>query len=253
MENIAVIGGAGYIGSYLCKYLPATPDPVNTRQFKVIIYLGGISKRSLCNSSWEHTYTKNVTDVVNFVKELDSDSQFIIYASTGAICTTGDLDNYSKSMLMREEEISKLKIPSIGLRIAGVVGKSPKMRMDLVYHSMMDTALKGQPIQVHDPLTMRGVLWLNDLLEGIRAILRGFLQGATPFCHHHAVFELCSFNATILEIASDISKATGSPYEIANETGNRVPGFKLDNTAFSKAFGFSPKGTRQTVIADLTG
>ena len=245
MSNIAVIGGSGYIGSYLCRNLPAfsDPDPENISKFKIVIYVAGISRRAECNL-WEQTYIKNVQDILDFIKILDPDRQLLIYASTGAICTDGPLDNYSKSLLHREDEIKKLKIKSVGLRLAGVVGWAPNMRMDLVHHAMMQAALKSSPIKVHNPNSERGVLWIKDLLEAIKCIIK-----ESDFLQQHTVYSLCSFNTTVIDIARGISKATGTPYEI--ETGNHVPGFKLDNTEFSRAFGFIFKGTPEVVIQDL--
>ena len=249
VSEIAVIGGSGYIGSYLCKYLPACPDPLDTSKFKVVIYLAGVSKRYACNDSWENTYSKNVTQVVNFAKKLEPERQLFIYASTGAICCgQTSLDNYTKSMLLREREISKLPIRSIGLRIAGVVGRTPNMRMDLIYHAMLQTALRGKTIQVQNPNTSRGVLWINDLLEAIRCIV----NCKVPRESRHEIFELCSFNTTVLDIARDISQATCIPFK-SFETGNPVPGFKLESTEFSRVFGFTFKGTRENVIEDLLG
>jgi nucleoside-diphosphate-sugar epimerase len=246
--DIAVIGGSGYIGSYLCKNLPACPDPIDVSKFKYVIYLGGISKRGVCNDSWEFAYHKNVTEVVNFVKKLDPDHQIFIYSSTGAICMDKheEMDNYTKSMLKREQEINKLQIRSVGLRLAGVVGRSPNMRMDLIYHAMIEKALKREPIQVYNPETRRGVLWLYDLLEAIRCII------SKPIAEFqmNKIYELCSFNTTVIDIARDISDATDMPYQIV-ETKNTIPGFKLDSTPFCNEFGFQFKGTRVSVIKDL--
>jgi nucleoside-diphosphate-sugar epimerase len=256
---IAIIGSKGYIGSYLLNFFGKSargdPDASEIGTFSTIIYLGGFSSRLDCQS-WDETYKRNVSDIVLF-----------IYASSGAIASaarpgsglelatedapvdTSIMDNYTRSMYLREVELGKLPVKTVGLRFGGVVGVSPVMRMDLSYHAMYLSAVTHGIIYVSNPNTSRSMLWIRDLAQCIDTCVR--LRCMIE--ERHAIFNLSSFDVSVMEIAQDVLSITRNA-RINIIPGPNVPSFLLDNSKFFNTFKYEFKGfvgSREVVKLDL--
>lgn len=280
MNKIAIIGGAGYIGSFLHKELLkagfdiTSYDIIKTydhiiqfrgkdipyneiRTFSVIIYLAGLSGRFSCSSvSFEKVYQENVEDIMEVGKKMNS-NQLLVYASSASIlegsCQTPVdetyniqhklLDQYALSMYMRETTVRHLNIPTIGLRFGTVIGISPQQRRDLVYIAMIKSACINKKIIVQNPNCQRAILCMSDLLSAIISII-----SYTKNEGHH-VYNLSSFNTSIGEIAENISDELKIPIQISEDVG--LFGFHLNSDTICKKYAIKMKGTRQSIIKKL--
>ena len=237
--KICLIGCEGYIGSYLFKNMKYEMTGIDKKnksgktivkteyerdfleKYDVIIYLGGMSSRNMEEKDME----KNM-EVVK-IGELLSKKQILIYASTSAIyegienAKENDeikeelMDNYTRSMINRENGLKKLtNTNTIGLRIATVVGISPKQRSDRVHIEMIKTALFTNRIHVRNRNCMRAIISLEDILKAFNSILDKYKmqQSNINKVHEifHEIYNLGSYNTTIGTIACCISLKTGA-------------------------------------------
>lgn len=280
VSRIAIIGGAGYIGSFLyqelskagflvtaydiikpfdhimqCRGKDISEEEIQT--YDVVIYLAGLSGRASCNGvSTEHVFQENIEDIMTLGGKM-KDSQVLVYASSASLlegsCATPAkedyivmeelLDSYASSMHLREQHIKGLHVPTIGLRFGTVIGISPRQRRDLVHVAMLRSAYLYNKITVHHPQCRRAILWMRDLLKAILAIL---LED-----HHegHQVYHLASFNTSIAEIADAVSTATVIPIELGDDAG--LFGFSLDTSAIREKYKVSFSGTQDVIVKEL--
>ena len=146
--SVAIIGAAGYIGSFLGNHLTKqgfqvigfdknplifntsfeirntassliSKDEINS--VSVIVYLGGCTGRVSCEKNRENVENENVKDILHLAKRMRSD-QLLIFATTSGIYEgTGRLpgkendihnknmlDTYCKSLFQREKDLRKL-------------------------------------------------------------------------------------------------------------------------------------------------
>jgi nucleoside-diphosphate-sugar epimerase/SAM-dependent methyltransferase len=267
--NIAVIGSRGYIGSKILDVLSIDHNVTgydilnseeergcnikNIHSYDVVIYMCGLASRQECeNEIFEKVVKMNVTDICSVAKKMKS-SQILIYSLTTSIyegngstmmeiVNEDKLDSYSKSMYMREMEISKLtNVKTIGLRFGTVIGISRSQR-ELVYHRMLKTAYYKKLINLKGSDCHRPILGLNDLINAIKHILKANVNKSN-------IYNLVSFNTQFYTIARSITDVIDN-VKILEETSN-LTGFSADNSAFSKDFSFSFEETHNSLIHDL--
>lgn len=264
--EVCIIGAEGYIGSVLYQYLKDCNctgidhknmngrtliiekyTPQFIQSFDVIIYLAGKSSRT----------SENIDDPIFDIAKLMNEQQLLIYASTSAVYeghinATEDmipnydlLDNYSKSMLARENEIKKLpNIRSVGLRLATVVGLSPRQRSDRIHIQMLKSAIFVGKIKVSNPLGRRCIISMDETLRAVQAIIdnRNRISG-------HEIYNISSFNTTISSISSSIALLTGAKLTYDNSTN--LQGFSVDGDKFKKNFGVEFNSTNESILKDL--
>ena len=279
--KIAIIGSAGYIGSYLYTYLSTIykctgydiRDSLYTSiklrgkdisieeitDYDIIIYLAGLSGRILCNEQTEEgVYNENVVDICSIANKMNN-TQLLIYASSASIvegntsilarentCINNELlDSYAKSMYTRENEISKIDINSVGFRFGTVIGISPVQRTDLVHIAMVKNALNNGVINVLNGSCCRGILALADLKETILNTIKN-----RELFKNNNIFNLVSFNTTIGEIAESIATLTDASLNFTTNS-NLSFGFKLDNTKIKNILNCEFKTTNKTLAEEL--
>lgn len=264
--KIVIIGSEGYIGSYLYRSLSKDHDLVGLGRndglkytteffgsFDVCVYLAGMSTRQMS----EDDVYQNVDDIVK-VANLMTSRQLLIYASTTAVyegleSATEDfpinpsiLDAYSRSMLLREAEIRKIgNIRTIGLRLATVVGVSPRQRSDRLHIQMLKSSLFTGRIHVYHPLGLRPILSFIDLERSINSILE-----RADSQHGHQIFNLSSFNTTISSVAATIALKTGAKC-IFHDSAVPLKGFSCTSAKFEQTFNFIFTSTNETIIDEL--
>lgn len=279
MQKVAIIGGAGFIGSFLHKELsakgfivtaydtiPSFPHIVQNRgrdipveelhKHDAVIYLGGLTGRPACNAvSEDKVIEENVEDVFEVGRKMLR-NQCLIYASTatlleGSLSTPvkedweidpEKLDKYARSMYLREVKMKQLNVPTVGLRFGTVTGISPKQRYDLAV-AMTRSAYLYNKIPMSHPKCRRAILWNRDLLKGVEAVLNGGIPS------DHEVFHLASFNASVLEMAEKISEMTMIPIEQGEDAGDI--GFSLDTSKIQERYGVTFEGTKDKLIREL--
>ena len=255
--NICIVGSNGYIGSALTKNLKynivGIDDPMYEytasfiEAFDVIIYLGGRSSRIMTN------YNDNILKITSLMNI----NQILIYASTSAVyegCTNAtetldinenDLDDYCKYMLLRESSIKNIPfIRSVGLRLATVVGLSPRQRSDRIHIQMLKDAIFLGRIQVLNPLAKRCIVSMEETIKAISTIIEHHdqIQG-------HKIYNISSFNTNVSSIASSISRLV--EVKLIYNTNSNAKGFSVNNENFKIDFGFEYTSTNESIIKDL--
>ena len=155
------------------------------------------------------------------------------------------LSTYGKSFYFREKKLQSIKDgpKCIGLRLGTVIGVSPMQNITRVYIAMLrDAFLKGV-IKVQNPNCMRSILDIWDLYDVIQTIIKANLK-------YSNIYNISSFNTSMLEIASEISKYTED--KIIIESSQKSPvDFIMDTSLFNNHFNFVFKGTHKTIIEEL--
>ncbi|ARF11772.1 methyltransferase [Klosneuvirus KNV1] len=285
--KIAIIGSHGYIGSFLYKQFKLksqyeihgfTKTNRNIEQdnltiingrnipetiiklFDIVIYTAGISGFESCSKySFEQLVEENVEDIYEIAKKMNN-SQILIYLSTGVVyegcktypCTEKtkineeQLSIYGKTYYMREQKLQMYdKGPiCIGLRLGTVIGVSPIQNITRVYIAMLrDAFLKGL-ITVQNSDCMRPILDIWDLYYAIERVI-----DYKEKIKKNNIYNLSSFNASMIEIATQISAYTGDTINII--PNKSTINFMMDNTLFSIDFDFVFKGTHNKLIEEL--
>ena len=234
------------------------------RSFDTVVYLGGLTGRKVCDKFPGDTESENVQDVLTLAGRMTSD-QVLIFASTAALAegATNEpasetwevleerLDNYSLSMFNRERALQVLSQKKtaprmVGLRFGTVVGTSESQRQEMAYLAFVKSVFTAGYMDVYHPETRRSWLWMDDLLSAIISVLRSANK-----LKAFQIFHLSSFDASIAKVAADISSLTGAIGYHRPHSGQDVPGFLLDSTAFSKTFGFQFSGTSLGIAQEL--
>lgn len=270
--KILILGGHGYIGSYLTSFLRQKYEVTSygsrsqdynkltqeyLTEFEYIILLAGHSSVRMCLGPLESPWLNNVVNFKNLLSKTRFD-QKIIYASSSSvygdknlnISTERDIsldyiNNYdlTKTTLdlyaLREINLGR---NLMGLRFGTVNGSSPLTRVDLMINSMVFTALFNKEITVTNKHVRRPILYINDLARAIDLVLSGkFYPG---------VYNLASFNSTVNEISREVSRQTGVKI---NDLGDKlgVYNFEISSAKFIDTHGFKFEGTPEMVVRDV--
>jgi len=210
-------------------------------EFTDIVLLAG--QGSVSNS-------KNVLNVIdnnvrNFAWLLDilSQKQKLIYASSSSVYgrtnnkevdenfnkTSGyepyNYYDWSKQTIDQLAELSGKHYYS--LRFGTVNGFSRNFRNDVMINSMVYNAKKNGKIFISNSNVNRPILNINDLS---RALLKIIFDGKKELS---GVYNLNSFNASVQEIASEVSRACHVPCEkLDNQANGQIVNFKLQTKSY---------------------
>jgi nucleoside-diphosphate-sugar epimerase len=279
--KIAIIG-IGYVGSILydafsyeditvfsrtvpvfeCKKFIQTDFKEITKDqlegFDVVIFLAGLTRKGLCNSeSLDYVFNENVTAVVDLARKIETSTLFL-YMSTAAVYEGSgkeemresstihieSLDNYSKSMVQREIEISKLPIRSVGIRCGTIIDVSPSPKKDMCHLSMVYDAIFNKQINLKDGDAYRCIIGKNDLVQYFNLIMERhdlFLG--------HRIHNLGSFNCKVAKVACEIASIAKIPINTL-EDECLTKGFSMDMDTI-KQMGFTPRDNNVSLIQKL--
>jgi nucleoside-diphosphate-sugar epimerase/2-polyprenyl-3-methyl-5-hydroxy-6-metoxy-1,4-benzoquinol methylase len=271
MSKIGLVGHNGYIGSYIYDTLLNTGYDITPLDYRykpidisdismlnIIIYTGGVTTRSLCGViSKEEIVNKNVDDIIRLSTAMNS-SQVMLYLSTAAVyegygshpqeesvtVSKDILDIYSLTMYEKECAIARLtNCNSVGLRIGMTCGVSRKQRYDLAFMNMVHTSLTERVVHLDVNNPSRSILGLEDLFRCIETLItqRHTLTG-------HRVYNLCSFNTDMNQLATYISSELNSSIIPINTTKTNTIGFAMDTNRFCKDFRFSFHDTMSSIL-----
>lgn len=268
-NSMLIIGGEGYIGSYLTlkfdgaynfgnrntDYNTLTKDEI--QRFEYIVLLAGHSSVQSCDGPLISPWLNNV---VNFKWLINNTlpEQKIIYASSSSVygnkhtgvseednisldyinnydLTKSTLDLYALQQINFGRQI-------IGLRFGTVNGGSPVIRRDLMINSMVYSALEKNQILVTNKHVRRPILYLNDLYRAVLAI--------TSSKFKPGLYNLASFNSTVSEISKQVSLQTGVQ---VTDQGDRegVYDFAISTKKFIKAYDFNFEGSIEDVVSSV--
>lgn len=287
MKKILLIGGNGYIGSYLSlklntKYIIDIidinwfSDNTNSKDFKditekdldnydVVILLAGHSSVKMCDTDLLSSFNNNVNNFIKLISKIKN--QKFIYASSSSVYGhTGDKivdedyklfepnNYYDISKQIIDMYINKTNIEFYGLRFGTVNGWSPNLRTDIMINSMFNSALTDGHIKLYIKDIMRPILGINDLCRAIETIIDNDTN-------KRGIYNLASFNKTSEEIANSVSISLNIPVieykikDLEKVTNTKLQtnayNFAIDSSKFEKEFNFKFEESIETIIKSL--
>lgn len=267
MAKILVIGGCGYIGTRLVKYLRDNKHDVDTidlewfgnrgnnntvldygkltrkdiMKYKTIVLLAGHSSVAMCKNNMLSCTKNNVLNFINLLTIMHV-SQRLIYASSSSVygdtkdmAVTEEHNNYSPNNyydLTKYEIDSYAKLSGVeyyGLRFGTVNGYSPNLRNDIMINAMVSSAKDNGVINVYNPDIWRPILGILDLCRAVETIINSKHD-------NRGIYNLASFNMQVKDIGESISTIMEVPLKIHTDATNLV----LTNTKLqSQSYNFS--------------
>lgn len=254
MKNILIIGGDGYIGTRLGKFLSNVTilditdsgryqdfDKEYFKNFNVIILLAGQSSVASSNDI-ESVFENSILNFKNLIMCLNEKQQFI-YASSSSIYgktngTVTEENNYGYSYNYYDfskqtiDNLAKLyfentKHEYYGLRFGTVCGFSENFRNDIMINSMVFNSKKNKKIFISNKSINRPILGLNDLCNAIKTIIE---NGSFE---KRGLYNLASFNSNVEEIANKIGELCNIPVEeMTLNPSKEITNIKLQTKAY---------------------
>ena len=280
-KNILIVGANGYIGSAIYDTLKKNKQNVYgidnffrsddisnyNKEIKNISYQNlspeylddftdcvWLAGHSSVGSSIRDEYgalNNNLFDLINFTNVFRGR---LIYASSGSV--------YSRENPEKANELSPTLIPSniydytkvsfdnyigatnkkaIALRFGTVNGYTNRLREELIINSMVKSSIKNDFLNVNNANKFRAILAINDLISGIVTIIDSEIDSG--------IYNMCSVNARIGEIAEIVSKKMNS--EIKSLEDSPTYNFMMDSTKFEKDFNFKFTNDIEKIILSL--
>ena len=287
-KKILLLGGSGYIGSFLRETLKYNITSIDTEwfnsnnsiimdfnkieedflsEFDSIILLAGHSSVKMCHGDFIYAFNNNVVNFLNLLRKLSNVKKRVklIYASSSSVYgMTGNTivdENHKGFVPHNNYDITKYcsdvyaefsQIEFYGLRFGTVNGYSPIMRNDIMINSMVSSAIINKRIELYVKDTLRPILGIKDLSRAISVIIdeEKDLRGH---------YNLASFNSTSEEIAKKVSEITGVEViemEIpslgeTNKFKSRNYNFAIDCNKFVKNFNFEFEETVESITKSI--
>jgi len=215
-----IVGGNGYIGSYLQTVLDADVADLGwygsqravatvTGQ-DYVIWLAAHASSWLCEAKPEVAWSNNVGYLRYMLKALKP-GQTLIYASSGSVYGSTDhdatedetgavpLNHYDLQKqvcdMVAQHAIAEGKTV-IGLRFGTLAGISPHTRTDLMVNAMTWDAMTTRCMSVANRDKRRALLFLPDLGNAVQSILAAPVPG---------IYNLASINTTVGEVADTVA------------------------------------------------
>jgi SAM-dependent methyltransferase len=229
-------------------------------QFDCIILSTGFSPNSLPSSKLLDTLCPEMLAFSYFVDNL-LPRQKLVYFSSAAIYGKGELCSEDSPIVIGDlYSLGKHTSDTIcdfasgkqiyGLRIGTLSGPAPITRTDLVVNKMVSDGLLHGAISMVGNDVKRAILGTNDMCGAVQAIIN---DGTVD---NSGIYNLCSFNSSIGEIADTISNTQKAPILPPPLTQTQVLqrssySFTLDTSKFCNTFNFQFKQTLGDIIQQL--
>jgi nucleoside-diphosphate-sugar epimerase len=263
MKKILLIGGNGYIGSFLHLILKDRydvkvvdinwfNDNVNDFDFKnldseyikdfdSVVLLAGHSSVKMCDTDMMSSFNNNVDNFIKLVSKLNKNQKFIYASSSSVYGHTGNSivdetykvfepnNYYDLSKQVIDMYVTKNDINYYGLRFGTVNGWSPRLRTDIMINSMVNSAKKDGHIKLYIKDIMRPILGIKDLCRAIETIID---------CNDdkRGIYNLASLNNTSEGIAKGVSSIMNIPIVEYNVSDlEKITNVKLQTTAYNFA------------------
>jgi len=271
---VLVIGGEGYIGSYLVQYLQSRSiDTVSygnrsndydklpsswLARFSHIVLLAGHSSVQMCVGNIKSPWRNNVRNFINLVNKTSPTTR-ILYASSASVYGSNNLKTYSEEDLcldvVNNYDITKVTLDMaaqkfikdgrfiLGMRFGTVNGSSSVIRKDLMINSMVYTAINDKKIVITNKEINRPILALKDLSRAVEQVVKApaFIPG---------MFNLASFNSTVEQIAWGVEKYTRISIQ-DNGTTTGAYNFAINPTKFKSLYNFTFEESLDTTVQDV--
>ena len=289
MEKVLIIGGCGYIGSKLYKYLEEkgfnttsvdlelfgnanienlkenfkdlTQEYIS--QFSTIILLAGHSSVKMCESNLIGSFRNNVQYFIELLLKI-SENQKLIYASSSSVygninrnLVSEDCQEYAAGSFydLSKSEIDHYikifdKVNYYGLRFGTVNGASPNIRNDIMINAMYNSFCKNGYLSVTNPMVKRPILDIKDLCRAIEKIINNGTK------EKRGIYNLASFNSNVETIGRKVAELTGAKLNFVETIDNdssapKVYDFAISCEKFIKAFDFKFEGSIESITNDI--
>jgi len=146
---------------------------------------------------------------------------------------------YAAEEILRVKTQKQRIMKGVTLRFAGVHGRG---RESGVIYRMVRAALLGEPIKVDEPESRFRFLFMGDAVQAIKLALFSDVP-ALYNCYNVAGRDICS----LLELAIEIKKITGSSSEILISPGGTPRSQALDISRIERDMNFSPQTLRENL------
>ncbi len=264
--KVLVLGGAGYIGSYISEFMEVTildnllfedrflnpvpfiyqdvrEDLEIVHDFDAVIDLAAIVGDAACAANPRLTYDTNVTHVKWLADHYEGKVVFTstcsVYGKNDKFLTEEDETNplsvYAETKLEAEQYLLKKKPDSLVFRLGtlyGMSGNYSRPRLDLVINVLTQRAVRGETLNVFGGEQWRPVLHVRDVGNAIKYGLKKNISG---------LYNLGSRNVTIKEAAEEIAYRIPSDivYQdimFEDKRNYRVDFSKFLNTGWAPSF-----------------
>jgi len=288
MKKILLIGGNGYIGSYLSlkfnnKYSIEIVD-INwfneseysidfknlsneyINKFDIIILLAGHSSVKMCDTDMLSSFNNNVDNFIKLISKINKNQKFIYASSSSVYGHTGNkiVDEtynffepnnfYDLSKQVIDMYVTKNDINYYGLRFGTVNGWSPRLRSDIMINAMVNSAMNDGHIKLYIKDIMRPILGIKDLHRAIEAIIECNID-------KRGIYNLASFNDTSEGIAKGVSSIMNVPvieYNVSDiekvtniKLQTNAYNFAIDSNKFEKNFNFKFNENIESITKSL--
>ena len=264
-NEVLTIGGNGYIGSRLQKYIEADvldlvqfttwqSCPWNISKYDTIILLAGHSSMQMGRDDPDGCWRNNVVRFKELLGKL-TDKQRLIYASSASVYNNipGRPDENCKQVdVMNMYDLSKWIIDQLalqsgkhiyGLRFCTVNGFSPKLRVDLMMNKMVFDAQVKQEVTIKNADLERPILGINDLCRAVKTIVESKED-------HRGIYNLNSLNGyTVGDYAKAVVDKFGGKITDLGTEPHYVYG--ADTTKFENTYGFKFEDTLDSILESL--
>ena len=288
MRKILLIGGNGYIGSFLHLNLKDRYDvkvvDINwfndndddfdfknldseyIKGFDSVILLAGHSSVKMCDTDMMSSFNNNIDNFIKLVSKLNKNQKFIYASSSSVYGHTGNSvvdetykvfepNNYydlSKQVIDMYMTINDINY--YGLRFGTVNGWSPRLRSDIMINAMVNSAKTDGHIKLYIKDIMRPILGIKDLCRAIESIINCDVD-------KRGIYNLASFNNTSEGIANGVSSIMNMPVieynvldleKITNvKLQTSAYNFAIDSSKFEKEFNFKFNESIESITKSL--
>jgi len=281
MKKILLIGGNGYLGCRIYKYLLnkkydvtnldlgwfgiVYPETIQKdyrdltkkelSKYTHIILLAGHSSVSMCGGELTSCFNNNVFNFTNLLDKID-DNQTLIYSSTLAVygnnpklVTEEDpikkaLNVYDYTKIARENiAIFYPNKKLIGLRFGSVSGFSPNFRNENLLNALTLSSINQQPLTISNGDAYRSVLGLNDLCCAIDKIIEVDII-------KNKIYNLTSVSDKIINFGYEVKRLTDSEL-IVNDSFKTDYSFNCSAELFEKDYNFKFRDTIESIYNDI--
>lgn len=280
MVKVAIIGSCGYVGAMLYEFLKdkynvscydiadldvypnhiqkssteLTQDEIDL--YDVFIYVAGLSRKEDCEKSeFDFVLQKNVSEALAIPSKMSNRQVFLfsstgsLYSSNGSSSFCSELDSidtinfekYEQSMYEREKQIFSLNKKCVALRFGTVIGLSKNMRPELLHNALFNSAFTSHKLNLWNPNSKRAILWYKDLQECVNLLIQ-----KKDTLSSNDIFNLVSFNTTVLDTAKSICSLIDCRYEVIKDVN--ALGFYMSNQKFSTQFEYAFQGTNDMIF-----
>jgi nucleoside-diphosphate-sugar epimerase len=234
------------------------------RGYEQVIFVAGLSNDPMAEFSPSMNFISNAAApaYLAFMSKKVGVKRFI-YASSGSIYGMTGKKLLDEKVLPGSENpygISKAEGEFGAMRLVGenfsvisfrngtISGWSPRMRLDLIVNTMYMKSMTEGKLTINNPSIWRPILAISDAVEAYSKAV------SLPY-NVNGVYNLCSGNFFVGEVgqavADHFKKTRGVQIKVEiNHTGD-LRDYAMSTKKIEKDFGWKPKGTIQSILAEL--